>query len=220
MKILLVDDNSNNLYLLESLLNGTGYETTGASNGAEAYELALNDNFDLIISDILMPVMDGFTFCRNCKKNNVLKSIPFIFYTATYTDSKDEKFALNLGADKFVLKPQDPDTFLNIIQEIINNFKDKKIRPNETSDFPEEAMLKEYNTTLIRKLEDKMQQTEGNEKKLKDYVKKLGQNLEEHQKAEEEIKRLNEELEEKIERKTKELKKKDRRIKTFSRCYY
>ena len=74
---------------------------------------------DLIISDILMPKMDGFALCRHWKADAVLKNIPFIFYTATYTDTKDETFALGLGADMFIVKPTDPDTFAAKIKGVL-----------------------------------------------------------------------------------------------------
>jgi len=191
MKILIVDDKAENLYMLEALLKGSGYETTLAKNGAEAFGLAKKEMPNLIISDILMPVMDGYTFCIECKKDSVLKDIPFIFYTATYTDPKDENFSLSLGADKFVLKPQEPDVFLEIIDNVLmeskikeNSEKNIQPKPNENN------ILKEYNATLIRKLEDKMQQSAENERKLKKYVKELEDSLEQRKKAENEIKLL------------------------------
>jgi len=111
MKLLIVDDKPENLYLVESILKANGHETISARNGAEALGFATKEKPDMIIADILMPVMDGYTLCRECKKDIRLQKIPFIFYTATYTDPKDEEFALSLGADRFVLKPQDPDVF-------------------------------------------------------------------------------------------------------------
>jgi CheY-like chemotaxis protein len=60
---------------------------------------------DVIISDILMPVMDGFSLCHEWKKDDSLKTIPFVFYTATYTDPKDEELALSLGAR--IIKPME-----------------------------------------------------------------------------------------------------------------
>ena len=114
MKILIVDDIEENLYLLEVLLKGSGYEVVTAEDGVEALQKIKKETIGLIISDILMPRMDGFQFCRECKKDDSIKRIPFIFYTATYIDIKDEEFALSLGAEKFIVKPQKPEEFLRI----------------------------------------------------------------------------------------------------------
>lgn len=187
MKIILVDDKEENLYMLESLLTGNGYQIKSTQNGIEALAELKDDKYDLIISDILMPVMDGFAFCRECKKDETLKNIPFIFYTATYTDKKDEEFALSLGADRFVLKPQDPDVFIEIVRELLHEVEDRKLIPRTKNLMPENVLLKEYNAALIRKLEDKMQQSEENEKKLKIYVNELEKNIEERAAIEKEL---------------------------------
>ncbi|MDQ1330842.1 MAG: hypothetical protein QG578_1107, partial [Thermodesulfobacteriota bacterium] len=87
-RILIADDNSTNLYMLESLLKGHGFEVTLAENGKDALDKARLNPPDLIISDILMPLMDGYTLCRHLKSDEQLKHIPFVFYTATYTEPK------------------------------------------------------------------------------------------------------------------------------------
>ena len=97
MNILIVDDNKEGRYMLESLLKGSGYGFVSAENGIEALEILEKKSINMIISDILMPKMDGFAFCRICESDDSLRKIPFIFYTATYTDKKDEEFALSLG---------------------------------------------------------------------------------------------------------------------------
>lgn len=94
--ILSVDDNEENIYMLESLLSANGFKVVSARNGKEAMEKARAARPDLIISDILMPVMDGYSLCREFKADPELRSVPFLFYTATYTDPKDESFALTI----------------------------------------------------------------------------------------------------------------------------
>ena len=119
MNILIVEDNDESRYLLESLLKGRGYDVISATNGVEALERLKKERFEMIISDILMPNMDGFRLCRKCKSDDTLRKIPFVFYTATYTDKKDEEFALSLGAEKFIVKPVEPDKFLEILEAVI-----------------------------------------------------------------------------------------------------
>ena len=166
--ILLVDDNTENRYLLEKMLKSAGYKTISAANGAEALSIALNEAPDAVISDVLMPLMDGFTLCREWKSNARLQKIPFIFYTATYTDPKDEEFALSLGADRFIVKPQEISVILKIISEALEVYEVKPSRMSPPPQAEEQVFLKEYNETLIRKLEEKMAQVEAAEKQLKE----------------------------------------------------
>ncbi len=177
-KALIVDDIKDNLYLLESLLKAYGYKTVSANNGAEALGLALKDPPDIIIADILMPVMDGYTLCREWKKDESLKNIPFVFYTATYTHPKDEEFALNLGAEKFIIKPQEPEDFIAIIEQVLSEFRTDKLPMHEPQKSSEISLLKEYNETLIRKMEERMLQSEEAEKQIRIYASQLETEIE------------------------------------------
>jgi two-component system, cell cycle sensor histidine kinase and response regulator CckA len=158
MNILIADDRADNLYFLESLFRGNGYETLSVSNGAEALEKLKSGNFDVIISDILMPVMDGFELCRKVRADKALADIPFIFYTATYTGPQDEEFAIKIGADRFIIKPCEPDILLSAVRELIT-YKQKN-KETMREHLPEEEVLKLYNERLVRKLEQKMLQLE------------------------------------------------------------
>ena len=167
MKILIVDDIEENLYLLESLLKGSNYEVVTAKDGVEALDKLKEEPINMIISDILMPKMDGFQFCRECKKDDNLKKIPFIFYTATYTDKKDEEFALNLGAEKFLIKPVEPEVLLKILKEVIEAHKKGTLITSKKPLREEEIYLAEYNKRLIKKLEKKVLDLEKSEKRLR-----------------------------------------------------
>jgi len=186
-RALIVDDIKENLYLLESLLKAYNFTTVTANNGAEALGLALKEPPDIIIADILMPVMDGYTLCREWKKEKVLKNIPFVFYTATYTHPKDGEFALSLGADKFIIKPQEPDDFMAIIEQVLSEFQINKPTARQPSEISEITILKEYNETLIRKMEDRMLKSEEAEKKVRIYASQLELEIEQRKQAEQEI---------------------------------
>ena len=118
-KVLIVDDDKDSLALLQTWLRKNNYDVTTAMNGAEALESALKDQPDLIVSDILMPVMDGFELCRSCKRDDRLRHIPFVFYTANYTGPEDEKFGLDLGADRFLIKPQKREDLLRLLADVL-----------------------------------------------------------------------------------------------------
>ena len=155
MKILIVDDNRDNLYLLKTLLKGRGYEVVSAINGSEALEKLRAAATDMVISDILMPVMDGFQLCREVKRDDKLKDIPFVFNTGTYTDEKDEELAFKMGADKFIRKPVEPDEFIKIIQAVMKDVEKGKLEPKRLAFEEEKEILKLYNERLVKKLEKK-----------------------------------------------------------------
>lgn len=154
-KLLVVDDDLPGLYMLQSLLTENGYEVETAVNGEDALEKALLSPPDVIVSDILMPVMDGFSLCRHWVQDDQLKHIPFIFYTATYTDERDMELALGLGAVHFITKPAEPHFLLQEIKQVIEQDNlDKSI--TQTISGAEPVFLQKYNERLIRKLEKKM----------------------------------------------------------------
>jgi two-component system cell cycle sensor histidine kinase/response regulator CckA len=156
---LIVDDHEENAYLLQALLSANGYRVQTASNGAEALSLARREPPDVIISDVLMPVMDGFSLCRECKRDGALAAIPFVFYTATYTDPKDEQLALSLGADLFLVKPAEPEALGEAVQRLLQ-CRQPRAAAAVAPAAGEEAYLRQYNETLVRKLEHKLVELE------------------------------------------------------------
>ena len=158
-RILIADDDRQNRYLLEALLGGHGHEVLSAANGQEALDQARANPVELIITDILMPVKDGFALCREWKADPDLRRIPLIFYTATYTDQRDIDFGLSLGADLFLIKPMDPAELMAVVKSVL----EKKVSQSEPVAEPdqESSFLQEYNQALIRKLEKKMLQLEA-----------------------------------------------------------
>lgn len=158
--ILVVDDNEQNLYLLEVLLKSQKFNVVTAKDGKDALAKARQNIPHLIISDILMPVMDGFSLCRRWKRDDLLKKVPFIFYTATYTEEKDKEYALSIGADKFMIKPMEPDLFLEQIHAVLEASLEKSIPAKKPLIYDKGEDYKLYSERLVIKLEKKMIQLE------------------------------------------------------------
>jgi two-component system, cell cycle sensor histidine kinase and response regulator CckA len=171
-KILIVDDNKENLYMIEVLLRKNGFEIVSASNGKEALEKAILNQPDLIVSDILMPVMDGFTLCKEWKADERLGQIPFVFYTATYTDQKDIDLGLSLGAERFLVKPMDPKVLLETLQDVLKPSKISKPEARWLYSDEEMDILKQYNEVLFHKLQDKVIALEEVNQTLQNEIEK------------------------------------------------
>ena len=110
--VLVVDDVESTRYMLKVVLEDHDYRVTLAGNGLEALAAAHDDTPDLILSDALMPAMDGFTLCRTWMGDSTLKSIPFVFYSGTYTTPEDHELGRALGAARYIVKPQKPAALL------------------------------------------------------------------------------------------------------------
>lgn len=154
-RALVVDDKEENVYYLKMLLEGHGYAVDMAHNGEEALASALRVPPDVVISDLLMPVMDGYTLLKRWKSNDRLSDIPFIVYTATYTEQNDERLALDLGADAFILKPCEPEAFMACLSDVSQRVAQSgATRPSSSRS--EHDLLKAYNASLVQKLEKKL----------------------------------------------------------------
>ena len=172
-RIVVVDDLKENRYLLQKLLEGYNFTVETASNGIEALEIARKKPPDIIITDSLMPKMDGFQLCRELKRDEGLKDVPVLFYSATYTDEKSRKLALNIGAVDYITKPQEPDVFVKIVNKIWDKYNKGEIKPTEKP-LEEKVYMKMYNERLIQKLEKKMLDLEESDKRIKYLYSVLG----------------------------------------------
>ncbi len=135
-----------------------------ARHGKEALELLQNKHVDCIISAIFMSVMDGVQLCRTVKLNENTREIPFIFFTATSLDEKEERFALSLGADLFLQGSEDPEIVLSQIQKVQKTPKPEKME--------EEVYLREYSEILKKALHNAQQHTERIGRELSTFGKR------------------------------------------------
>ncbi len=143
--IFIVDDIKINLKVLEVLLTRNGYKTISALNGIDALSKLQGRSVDLILSDIQMPQMDGFQFCRLCKLDDSLKHIPFLFYSSMKKDSKTIDLARKVGAQAFISKPADPDRLLKILDDMLyeynSSFTDNRRLTGNRLDLPDSELL-------------------------------------------------------------------------------
>ncbi|HRY45173.1 MAG TPA: response regulator [Thermoanaerobaculia bacterium] len=170
-RVLVVDDESQNRYLLEVLLGGEGLEVESASNGREALAAARRRAPDLVISDILMPEMDGFLLCRALKGDASLRNVPFVFYTATYTEVEDERVALEAGGDLFLRKPTEPDTLLAAIRRLLEERAPASDDARTGGLAEEVAFLARHDKALARKLEKKHHELQESEARYRSYFR-------------------------------------------------
>ena len=117
--VLIVEDHEENRSLLKMLLEVNGYRVTVAGDGLEALAAARRHRPDAIVSDVLMPRMGGFGLCRTWMQDPALRHIPFIIYSATFVHPDDEKFAMALGAVRYLVKPVEAKVFLRELRTVL-----------------------------------------------------------------------------------------------------
>jgi PAS domain S-box-containing protein len=156
MKVLIVDDDIASRKILIKNLEYGGHHAKSASNGKEALKMARESLPDIIISDILMPEMDGFKLLREVKNDEQLRKIPFVFYSATYVDKKDKDLATDMGASHFIIKPVETDEFLKTINELIQRTREQKLDVPETPFKDEHELSEIYEERITIKLQKKV----------------------------------------------------------------
>jgi two-component system alkaline phosphatase synthesis response regulator PhoP len=117
-KILVVDDEVYILHILDFSLGAEGFEVITANNGELAIEKAKQEKPDLIVLDIMMPVLDGYETCRRLKREAETKNIPVVLLTAKGRDV-DKRLGYEVGAVDYVVKPFSPNRLIERIQEIL-----------------------------------------------------------------------------------------------------
>lgn len=118
LKVLVVDDYENMRKKLSQYLEKLGLEVTEASNGVEALNLLSKEKFSVMITDIVMPEMDGFELCEEVRKMADLRDLPVVI-TSTHCDSAYIIKALRLGADDYISKPIEPDVLEKVLRRIV-----------------------------------------------------------------------------------------------------
>ncbi|MBU5613401.1 hybrid sensor histidine kinase/response regulator [Geomonas azotofigens] len=194
MKVLVVDDSRSDRKVIRYNLEWHGCHVVEAANGKQGLEVAAAESPDLIISDCLMPVMDGFRFLHELKKFQALRKIPFIFYSAIYTGSREAELAAALGATAFLEKPMRPDELWDAVGRLLaaDLASEREAAPRPMH---EEEFLRDYSQVVATRLEEKVRElTEENESLL----------------------RLNGELERRVVERTAQLESANRDLEMFS----
>ncbi len=153
MKVLVVDDIAYSRRALRSVFLSAGYAVLEAEDGARALEVARRENPDIIVTDILMPVMDGFQFCRALKLEPALRSIPVVFHTGSYADPADREFGLSLGASAYLVKPVEPRDLIAQVSRVMGR-PAPALQPRVSG----EGWATDYAERLASKLQEKVQE--------------------------------------------------------------
>jgi DNA-binding response OmpR family regulator len=188
-RLLLVDDNPSLLKLNNAIFSNEGFETSTAKDGNQAMLVLQNEHIDLIITDVLMPNVDGYYLCYKVRASEPLRNIPIIVYSGTYTSESEEKTARDMGADLFIRKPASSKTLILSVRTLLENPPRHKEGINASPESFE--VMHQYSSSLINKLEDRNHELEEIKIKLEQLVDNRTMEL---RQANDDLKTLNEEL--------------------------
>jgi signal transduction histidine kinase len=174
-KILVVDDRASNRDVLMTLLGYCGHRLSEASNGADALDKVHADHPDLIITDLLMPGMDGFEFVRNLRADPNQMNTPVIFVTANYLEPEARALADSFGPHVFVSKPFEPAEFLKIVDTAL--VLPEKVPPVSHRPPPESTIRDKHLKLLQDKLVSKVEELESLNAHLEERVRERSREL-------------------------------------------
>ncbi|MDH3943922.1 MAG: response regulator [Anaerolineae bacterium] len=160
--ILIVEDLDQIRDLLEVTLRFEGYEVLSAGDGLEAIDTLEKGHPDLIITDLLMPNLDGYGLIFRLRSNPDTHSIPIMVLSATYLSGEDKDFAYHLGAQRFLEKPVDAAVLLETVSEVLNGGGEMMESPVD-----DEAFYARYRGRLESKLQQKSKQITRMERLMK-----------------------------------------------------
>ena len=181
--ILVVDDIPNILELIDTTLKFKGgYRVQTARNGEEALEVIQKEHPILVVTDILMPKMDGFNLVHRLRLDPGTRNIPVVFLSATYVAPEDKTFAMLIGATRFIEKPIDIDQLMKTLSELL-----AQVEPTTPEPLKELEFYEGYRKRLKMKLDQKNKQIARIERLLptiseeerKSFMASLASNVEE-----------------------------------------
>ncbi len=201
MNILIVDDNATNRKLLRAQLEAEGHTVLDAADGVEALAVLESAPVDALISDILMPHMDGYRLCHRIRRHPKFSALPVILYTSTYESASDRELAGVVGADRYLIKPASMPAIRQALHDVMQQGASERNRSMDP--LPDEAhVLHEYSEVLVRKLEARNSE--------------LREALEKNRQAHQEILELNRDLEQRVVQRTAALEAANRELESFS----
>ena len=162
--ILVNDDSQEGAEILRLVLTAAGHQVQVVHNGVQALAVGRAQSFDLLITDVLMPEMDGFELCMRWTADLALQDVPVMVYSASYTDPQDARLLRELGAAACLEKPQQPEALLGQVQQLL----DHKATGTSTSVHrpPEVELLRRHNHRLVAKLVEKVEELESTNQAL------------------------------------------------------
>ncbi len=154
-KILVVDDEEISRRYLKTLFEDRGFSVYTAKNGMEALRIAKKDPPDIVVSDILMPVMDGFKLCKQWKSDDRLKKIPLVFLTGNFVSKEDEELARSIGANLVIQKTRMPGELSSRIEDILTKPESQLTGMEDAIKASETDFLEKYSEAISKKLDEK-----------------------------------------------------------------
>jgi len=203
MNLLVVDDSPTNRKLLRITLEEEGHTVLEAADGAEALAMLERHRIDAIVSDILMPNMDGYRLCHELRRSVNFKHIAFVHYTSTYTSPGDLNLSQTVGADGYLTKPASTQKLLRAIEDAIAKSEKRKVSAADKSDTM--FVMKQYSAALIQKLEERNAELERTQVDLIKANQELARQTDK-------VEKLNAVLEERVRERTADLQASNRHL--------